>query len=540
MVDLQAIGRTGPGHKLTHQAESTIDFGLGGPASTLPPIDLSTDPRVSPPTWIGDLDGSGCLDVLLPGTTFRHCPGDTRSWEPRSGPAWTLTTPLIAYDSAGGRRLLVAGGLGWSSGSGWLAVPAPLAATMATQGWRGAPSSPFALEEIDASDIGYFEVYPSPIMDIDPNVSDREGPGMILGGTGGDRVFIRLAPTGPVAGDPAVAPRPNPPSTRGRRPTTCCRRPLRATAGLHTCRWRPIARPAPIAARSGSPCPSPAIRQPTCHPASSGRPDDPGAEPTLAAAWQVEALGVNGYGEVSELSVGRVALDQTGPNVLVDAPFVSAPWPFMAPIRGMAEPGARVRLGGRTVRRRGRERRLRAPGPAGAVAPGPAHRSHRRSRQRLEPDAQRRRRGGLPAAALAGPGDHRHPARGRDHDLARDRPRSAGARRDPPLPAPTRRGPAVSPTLRRTARTGAPGRRRPSRRRVRSRISRRAQRGATSRRSAPVATDGTVPTDPAGHDQRSRARRLASRSRLMVSSAPAVVAGGGDGGSARVAGRGVA
>ena len=95
-----------------------------------------------------------------------------------------MTTPLTAYDSAGGRRLLVAGGLGWSTGSGSLAVPSPLAATTAAGGWRSAPSSPFALEELDAGDIRYFSTYPSPIVDIDPNVSDRDTPGMILGGTG--------------------------------------------------------------------------------------------------------------------------------------------------------------------------------------------------------------------------------------------------------------------------------------------------------------------------------------------------------------------
>ena len=257
-----------------------------------------------------------------------------------------MTTPLIAYDSAGGHRLLVAGGLGWSSGSGWLAVPAPLAATMATQGWRGAPSSPFALEEIDASDIGYFEVYPSPIIDIDPNVSDREGPGMILGGTGGDRVFIRLVPTGPVAADPAVAP-PAPPTIDSWAAAHYLLSP--PSPGYGRVAYLPVAPDRTAGANRGSvwvSLPQPGDPAANLPPGSSGRPDDPGTEPTLAAAWQVEALGVNGYGEVSELSVGRVALDQTGPNVLVDAPFVSAPWPFMAPIRGMAEPGARVRLAG--------------------------------------------------------------------------------------------------------------------------------------------------------------------------------------------------
>ena len=52
-----------------------------------------------------------------------------------------MTTPLAAYDSAGGRRLLVAGGLGWSTESGSLAVPAPLAAMNVPATWRGATAA---------------------------------------------------------------------------------------------------------------------------------------------------------------------------------------------------------------------------------------------------------------------------------------------------------------------------------------------------------------------------------------------------------------
>lgn len=348
MVDLVAIGRSRPGGPLNQQGQGGVGIGSDGtPSLTLPAIELATDPGAPPPAWIGDLDGSGCLDLVLPRATFQRCPSETGTWTRRSGPAWTMTTPLVAYDSAGGRRLLVAGGLGWSTGSGSLAVPSPLAATTAPGGWRSAPSTPFALEELDAGDIRYFSTYPSPIVDIDPNVSDRDVPGMILGGTGGDRVFIRLMPEGPIDASTPLKAAPGPavddgvaagsflvtPPAPGYGRVAFLPGPPASTAGAN-----------PGSAWVGLPQPGePAADVPT---RDAGDPRDPAAGPTLAAAWRVEALSLNGYGEVSEISVGRVAVDGTGPNVLVDAPFLSAPWPFSAPIRGTTERGTRVRLGG--------------------------------------------------------------------------------------------------------------------------------------------------------------------------------------------------
>lgn len=350
-IDLVAIGRIRPGGRLTDRDQGGVGIGPDGRASlTLPAVELATDPGAPPPAWVGDLGGSGCLDVILPRATFQRCPSASRFWTHRSGPAWTMTTPLIAYDSAGGRRLLVAGGLGWSTGSGSLAVPAPLAATTVAGGWRSSPSSPFALEELDAGDIRYFATYPSPIVDIDPNVSDRDAPGMILGGTGGDRVFIRLVPEGPIdAGTPLAAVSGSalddavaagrflvtPPAPGYGRVAFLPLPPGRTAGANRGSAWVALPQPGESAANV-----------PTGDPGDPRDPRDPATGPTLAAAWRVEALGLNGYGEVSEISAGRVAVDQTEPNVLVDAPFLSAPWPFSAPIRGTTERGARVRLDG--------------------------------------------------------------------------------------------------------------------------------------------------------------------------------------------------
>ncbi|MEO8228573.1 MAG: hypothetical protein ABI628_02295 [Chloroflexota bacterium] len=313
---------------------------------SLPEVELATDPGSPPPAWIGDLDGSGCLDVVVPRATFRRCPGESSAWASRTGPAWTMTAPLAAYDSAGGRRLLVAGGLAWSTGSGSLAVPAPLAAAPVAGGWRSAPSAPFVLEELDAVDIGYFGTYPRPIVDIDPSVIDRAGPGMILGGTGGDRVFVRLVPEGPLdatrplaatsgsGGDDAVVAGRylvTPPAPGFERVAFLPVTPARTAGANRGSVWVPLPQGGDPAASVSTP--------------GSGDPRGPATE-TLAAAWRVEALGLNGFGEVSEISLGRVAVDRAGPNVSVDAPFLSAPWPFSAPIRGTTERGSRVRIGG--------------------------------------------------------------------------------------------------------------------------------------------------------------------------------------------------
>jgi hypothetical protein len=348
VIDLVELDRPRPGEPVAHQEQSSMPIGrpVESASTTLPEVDLATDPGAPPPAWIGDLNGSGCLDAVVPRATFERCPGEGAVWEPLVGPAWTMTAPLIAYDSrSGGRRLLVAGGLAWSAGSGSLAVPAPLAATTAAGGWRSAPSSPFALEELDAGDIRYFGTYPRPIVDIDPNVSDRDAPGMILGGTGGDRVFIRLTPESPTD---AAAPLAAPPGSAGDDAVTAGRYLVTPPApGYGRVAFLPVSPARTAGANRGSvwvalPRPGePAANVPA---AKSG--DAPLGEPSLAAAWRVEALGVNGFGEVSEISVGRVAVDRAGPSVSVDAPFLSAPWPFSAPIRGTTERGTRVRLDG--------------------------------------------------------------------------------------------------------------------------------------------------------------------------------------------------
>ena len=257
-----------------------------------------------------------------------------------------MTTPLIAYDSAGGRRLLVAGGLGWSTGSGSLAVPSPLAATTAAGGWRSAPSSPFALEELDAGDIRYFEHLSQP--------DRRHRPQRQRSRRAGDdprrhRRRSRL--------HPARARRADRRRTSPRRPGSGGRRRGRgplvpghvarcgAMGGSPSCPRRRPARPGRIPAPPGSPCPSPA------RPRRTRRPATPEIRETRGRADARSRLAgrrfqLNGYGEASPISFGRVAVDRTGPNVVVDAPFLSAPWPFSAPIRGTTERGTRVRLGG--------------------------------------------------------------------------------------------------------------------------------------------------------------------------------------------------
>ncbi len=303
---------------------------------SIPGLEQATDPTAPPPVWGGDLAGDGCTELVVPDAIFRRCPADPSGWQAKDGPAWLQALPLLAYGEVGSRRLLVAAGVGWSTDGFGLAVPAPAIDDDRVRGgpgrWRSGPSSPFVLELLDATDVGYFEVYPAPAVDIDPNLTGDTPPQMILGGGGGDRVFVRLSATGPV--DPAA------PATTGGLPATP------PDPGDYL-----ISQPAPGSGRVAL-MPVPDASTAGANPGAAFVPIPDGAASGASgrtadttAAWAVQALSLNAYGEPSTVAVGVVTVDRTGPNVVVDPPFLSAPWPFSAPIRGVAEPGARVRLG---------------------------------------------------------------------------------------------------------------------------------------------------------------------------------------------------
>ena len=362
-MDLRVVRRVGGTIALGVRSVA-VRVGIG-PDGTGPPaaVALAIDPVAPPPVWSGDLAGAGCTAITMPGVTFQGC-GSSSAWTQRTGPAWLSTVPLAAYGPSRGRRLLVAAGLGWGIGNGTLAAPSPAASTLArAAGWRSGPSSPFALVELDASDVAYFTSFPAAAIDVDPNGGGRDTPELVLGGTAGDRVFARLVatdaqsssagpdpaseyvddPTGHAAAAFLTVVPSDVPYRIGVIPV-----PPASTAGAHP---GSIVVPLPLGpgtdaagAGQGGPSPGPvasAAPDGTASAAVAGGPVSP-----LTAAWKVSAIGLNAYGMPSPIVTTLVAVDTTGPNVSIESPFVSAPWPFSASLRGRVEAGARVGLDG--------------------------------------------------------------------------------------------------------------------------------------------------------------------------------------------------
>ena len=148
--------------------------------------------------WLGSLSDPDCPDLILPGAIM-PC-GVT---ELRSGAAWLATRPVAAMSIEGRRGLLVAAGLGWDPKVGLPPTPSPLAAGPDGR-WRHGPSTPFALSEVRASDVAYYQDFPVPAATIDPTAG-RDG-STVLPGFTGTRHFASVTPLDDGEEGPAVAP----------------------------------------------------------------------------------------------------------------------------------------------------------------------------------------------------------------------------------------------------------------------------------------------------------------------------------------------
>lgn len=310
-IDLMSIGRIRPGAEVASQGLASIR--LDPEAAAAP--DLLAAPASSVPVWVGDVDGVGCSVVLVPGATIRRCPGDTEAWTAEPGPAWLQTVPLAAYGEVGARHLLVAAGIGWAPPEGGLATPWPeAAAATQTGGWRSAPSRPFTLQVVDAG--GLSGTGRGGALNV--GIADVPTPGALpevaVASLPGDRLFVHAVPTDP--DEPA------PPSgSQGDDPFGYLVTPPSGSVGQGA-----------IVAPTVSESPGRAI--------SVAAPLPPGSK-----AWLVEVLTLDGFGRASAVAHARVVQDLTGPQVSVDAPFFSVPWPLSARIGGTTERGARIRLG---------------------------------------------------------------------------------------------------------------------------------------------------------------------------------------------------
>lgn len=264
--------------------------------------------RASTGSWAGDVDGDGCPDLLVARLTLLCSSVGVI----RTGPGWYATTPIGAYGEGHARHLLVAGTASWPPDGQWIAAPAPAGDASAEPRWRDAASSPFFISEVAVADLLYHVRFPVPSVAMGREQVSRDELGVTIGGSAGDRFFIR---TIPLVGSADRGPLDSIAAFLGGFPTE---------PGIRVTRRIGIAPGGNSGARNGF------IRLPL----------DAGV-----AAHQVSVVGVNDWGEVSTLTQARVEVDRIGPTLLVQAPFLSLPWPFVTRIEGIADPGAQVRIG---------------------------------------------------------------------------------------------------------------------------------------------------------------------------------------------------
>ena len=272
----------------------------------------------------------------------------------------------------GRRSLLVAAGLGWDPDRGLPVSPTPWAAGPAGW-WRHGPSTPFAVSEVRADNVTYFQDFPSPAATIE-KMTAADGTTLLPGFTG-TRMFVTVVPLADEESGPDVAPSRLEGLTTGAGPN-----------GIATVVRVPIP-PGNESGRDGS-----------YATLALGDVRLPGAERTTR--WALQVVPINDWGEVGFPVVRTIVRDAVGPTLNMEEPFTSPVWPFQARLPGRSEPGSI----GQHRRRRGdpgrRARPVHGRDPPRSVAPDdPAHRD-RLIGQRLDRGVLDRRWCRLPAVPV--------------------------------------------------------------------------------------------------------------------------------------------
>lgn len=265
--------------------------------------------------WVGDIDSNGCAEILAPLLIAECVGGNEQSM--RAGAAWFATRPIAIFDARNRRELLIAATMAWHPDQG-----APRAATPAAIGaiaaWRHGPSVQFALSEIRASDAVYFSTFPVPRPTIERGPVQMQATD--LPGFTGVRVVVRATAIAPEAAGSRDAPDLD----------TFFHDPVleRELVGVGRI-------PVPAGAESGRD--GSFLRLPL---------DDAESPDGLPPArWTVTIAQINDWGEVAGPIRQTIELDLDGPSLVVETPFLSAPWPFEATLHGRSEPGIEIRGG---------------------------------------------------------------------------------------------------------------------------------------------------------------------------------------------------
>ena len=260
--------------------------------------------------WEGALADPGCPVTLVPGTATPCEGGDSDR-----GPLWIGTRPLLAYGPSEGRRLVAAAGLVMNPANAYPATPSPWA--MAPSGaWRHGPSVPFVLADLSVDDVLGSDAPRGPEVVL-PDPVARDGVVEVAGPIG-TRAFVLVQPLREDGADPGPAPSWAGFVGDGEDGTGPTVLRLGGAAGAEP------------PAGSGS--------------ASIGLPDWEGPRP--ARRWSLAIAAIDDRGTLARPIMLVVERDLEPPAVALEAPFLSAPWPFAAGLVGNAEPGARVTVEG--------------------------------------------------------------------------------------------------------------------------------------------------------------------------------------------------
>lgn len=274
--------------------------------------------ELPPVAWSADMPGSErraapCRQVVVALAVLRCTTDGVTGIGP--GPAWFATRPLTTLGPSEPERIIVAEAIDWRP-ERWLSPPTPLAGQRPA-GLRHGPSAPFVLSELGFWDVARFDRFPAPR----PRVTEpAEGASaeLVISAWTGSRVLVRASRL--------AAPVPASPQDFLELPASPVDTVTLVRAGV------------PPGYRRGA---TPGF-------ATVALPDEAGR---FASSEHpvIHLLGIDSWGEFSRIVEHSVAPEPRSPMLTVAQPFITAPWPFEAELRGMADPGAAVRTDGGAV-----------------------------------------------------------------------------------------------------------------------------------------------------------------------------------------------
>jgi hypothetical protein len=272
---------------------------------------LSARPLVLEPRADG-----GCRELVVPLAAI-GCDPATRERRMSAAPAWFASRVVAALGAPGSPSsgFLVAHADGWPGVPSRLVAPAPLASAHGTAAWRNGPSGAFSLHEVRGTIDRLAAAAPPPTV---LPVLTGDPPALEAQAAVGSRLVLAIAPGPQPAAAPDQAPSLHRLLARGSPPD--------GTLDLH--RIEPAA-----AGGAGTPTGD--------GEAADGRVRVPllPSGSVEERTWSATAIAIDAVGNVSAATGQRVATDYAAPAIALAPSILTPPWPMVATIQGVTEPG---------------------------------------------------------------------------------------------------------------------------------------------------------------------------------------------------------